>query len=101
MHSLDMCLEEYIAYLHEHPHLAYYEDGVLKYEVVAQKVGEEGSFALQVTSAPHISSLDNMGWVITVCEYSTGNYPTAGCLNPQPAGLCSGEINGGKHHDRL
>ncbi len=69
MHSLDMCLEEYISYLHEHPHLAYYEDGVLKYEVVAQKVGEEGSFALQVTSAPHVSSLDNMGWVITVFEY--------------------------------
>jgi len=69
MHYLDMCLEEYIEYLHEHPHLALYEDGVLKYEVYAQLVGDADSFMIDVTSAPHVSSLDNMGWVITVFEY--------------------------------
>ena len=64
-------MEEYIEYLEEHPHIALFEDGVLKYEVYRQYVGEEQTFDVQLTrNAPkHSSSLDNMGAVITVFEY--------------------------------
>ena len=70
MHYLDMCLEEYIEFLHAHPHLALYEDGVLKYEVYCQYVGDADTFFVQTTrSRSHVSSLDNMGYVITVFEH--------------------------------
>ena len=46
-------------------------DGVLKYEVYRQPVGEETEINVQLTrNAPkHESSLDNMGGVITVFSY--------------------------------
>ena len=71
MHYMDFTMEEYIEYLEEHPHIALFEDGVLKYEVYRQYVGEEQTFDVQLTrNAPkHSSSLDNMGAVITVFEY--------------------------------
>ena len=58
-------------YLEEHPHIALFEDGVLKYEVYRQPVGDAFSFDVQLTrNAPRYqSSLDNMGAVITVFEY--------------------------------
>ena len=68
MHYLDMCLEEYIEYLHAHPHLALFEDGVLKYEVYCQYVGNDDSFYILENSRQHVSSLDNMGYVVTVYE---------------------------------
>ena len=40
MHAMDFCLEEYIQYLEEHPHVALFEDGQLKYEVYRQYVGD-------------------------------------------------------------
>ena len=40
MHHLDMCLEEYIEYLMAHPHIAVFEDGQLKYEIVRQQVAD-------------------------------------------------------------
>ena len=72
MHTLDLCLEEYIEYLQEHPHIAVFEDGALRYEIVRQYVGDEASsFQIQVTNRAkgYVSSLDNMGGVITVFEY--------------------------------
>ncbi len=70
MHYLDLCLEEYVEYLHEHPHIALYEDGVLKYEIYCQYVGDAESFAIDVIpAASYVSSLDNMGYVVTVFEY--------------------------------
>ncbi len=70
MHYFDFCLEEYIEYLQEHPHIAVFENGVLKYEVYRQYVGDAESFNLQLTrNAPYSSSLDNMGAVITVFTY--------------------------------
>ena len=72
MHHLDLCLEEYIEYLMEHPHIAVFEDGQLKYEIVRQQVGEESdSFPVQITQKTDnfTSALDNMGGVITVFEY--------------------------------
>ena len=71
MHYYDFCMEEYIEYLQEHPHIAVFEDGVLKYEIYRQYVGEAQSFNLQLTrnARSYSASLDNMGAVITVFEY--------------------------------
>ena len=71
MHTLDYCLEEYIEYLQAHPHIAVFEDGVLRYEIVRQVVGDADSFTLQLNSkAPSwTASLDNMGGVVIVFAY--------------------------------
>ena len=71
MHYMDFTMEEYIEYLEEHPHIALFVNGVLKYEVYRQPVGEETEINVQLTrNAPkHESSLDNMGGVITVFSY--------------------------------
>ncbi len=71
MHYLDFTMEEYIEYLEEHPHIALFEDGVLKYEVYRQYVGDIGYADIQLTrnARGYTSSLDNMGAVITVFEY--------------------------------
>ena len=71
MHTLDLCLEEYIEYLMEHPHIAVFEDGVLRYEIYRQNVGDADPIELQLTgkTANYDSSLDNMGGVITVFTY--------------------------------
>ena len=69
MHYMDLCLEEYIEYLHQHPHIALYEDGVLKYEIYCQYVGDAESVTVDLTPASaHVSSLDNMGYVVTAFE---------------------------------
>ena len=71
MHYMDFTLEEYIEYLVEHPHLALFENGVLKYEVYRQPVGDSDSIDVQLTAKAqdYQSSLDNMGAVITVFSY--------------------------------
>ncbi len=71
MHYMDFCLEEYIQYLQEHPHIALFEDGQLKYEIYRQYVGDASSFDIVLTgrARSYTSSLDNMGGVITVFEY--------------------------------
>ena len=71
MHTLDLCLEEYIEYLQEHPHVAVFEDGVLRYEIFRQYVGDSENIELQLTgkTAQYDSSLDNMGGVIPVFTY--------------------------------
>ena len=72
MHHLDLCLEEYIEYLQEHTHLAVFEDGVKKYELTYQKVGDEvDSFAVEINriTGNYTMYMDNMGGVITVYSY--------------------------------
>ena len=72
MNYLDLCLEEYIEYLQEHPHIAVFENGTLKYEIVRQYIGDNTpSFTVEVTQRArnYSSSLDNMGGVVTVMEY--------------------------------
>ncbi len=68
MHYMDFTMEEYIEYLQEHPHIALFENGVLKYEVYRQPVGDAQNINVQLTrnAKSHESSLDNMGAVITV-----------------------------------
>ena len=71
MHYLDYTLEEYIEYLAEHSHIALYVDGEPKYEVYRQYVGDANEFNVQLTgNLPYESSLDNMGYIITVFTHN-------------------------------
>ena len=58
-------------YLIQHPHIAVFEDGQLKYEIYRQEVGDAESFSLSITSraSSYESSLDNMGGVVTTFVY--------------------------------
>ncbi len=71
MHYMDFTMEEYIEYLEEHPHIALFVDGTLKYEVYRQPVGDAETIDVQLTrnTSNYESSLDNMGAVITVFNY--------------------------------
>ena len=72
MHHLDLCLEEYIEYLQEHSHVAVFEDGVKKYEITRQQVGDEtASFSVDINrvTTNYTMYLDNMGGVVTVYTY--------------------------------
>ena len=71
MMHLDLCLEEYIEYLQEHPHVAVFEDGVKKYEITRQQVGDAASFSVDINrvTSNYVMYLDNMGGVITVYTY--------------------------------
>lgn len=71
MHAKNFCLEEYIEYLIAHPHLAVYENGTLKYEIYRQEIGDAASATIQVplAASSYISSLDNMGGVVTAFVY--------------------------------
>ena len=62
MHIMDFCMEEYIEYLIQHPHIAVYQDGQLKYEIVRTEGYYGGDATVQVTrSAQEVSvSTDNM-----------------------------------------
>ena len=61
----------YIEYLQEHPHIAVFEDGALRYEIVRQYIGSADTFQVQLTNKAksYTTSLDNMDCVITVFEY--------------------------------
>ena len=72
MHHLDLCMEEYIDYLMEHPHVAVFENGVKKYEITRQQVGDyASSFTVDINrvTSNYVMYLDNMGGVITVYTY--------------------------------
>ena len=71
MHYKDFTMEEYIEYLEEHPHIALFENGVLKYEIYRQYVGEAPQFDVQLTrkTTNWETSLDNMGALVTVFYY--------------------------------
>ena len=72
MNHLGLCLEEYIEYLQEHPHIAVFENGVKRYEITRQQVGDEAAqFNVEINRVTnnYTMSLDNMGGLITVYEY--------------------------------
>ena len=71
MHAMDFCLEEYIQYLEEHPHVAFFQDGQLRYEVYRQYVGDADTFDVMIKSGTrgYTTALDNMGGVVTIFEY--------------------------------
>jgi D-alanyl-D-alanine carboxypeptidase len=66
----NLCLEEYIEYLIETPHFAIFDNGKLKYEIFRQPY-EGGDAVVQVPQAAtrFVSSMDNMGGVITAFYY--------------------------------
>lgn len=71
MHYFDIDMESYIKYLQAHPHIAIYEDGILKYEILRQYVGDADSFYVELTgnAKSDTTSFDNTGSIITVFEY--------------------------------
>ncbi len=72
MHHLDLCLEEYIEYLMDHPHIAVFENGQKKYEITRQQVGDDvASFSVTINRMTnnYTMYLDNMGGVVTVYSY--------------------------------
>ncbi len=70
MHQKDFCLEEMIEYMIAHPHLAVYQDGVLKYELY-RMADTGGSAAVKVpVGAEADASIDNMGGVIVSLYYN-------------------------------
>lgn len=72
MKVMNFCLEEYIEFLIDHPHICIYEDGALVYEIVRMKGADSNtSFALPVPN-PAVSyqaSLDNMDGVVMAYSY--------------------------------
>ena len=54
-----------------HPHIAVFENGQLKYEIVRQQVGDDANFSVSISrkTSNYTMSLDNMGGLITIYEY--------------------------------
>lgn len=67
----NLCLEEYIEYLSTKPHIAVYNNGTLKYEIYRQEATDAVEETIQVPLAAsyYVSSLDNMGGIITAFVY--------------------------------
>lgn len=70
MHKLGFTLEEYIDYLIKTPHIAIYEDGVLKYEVYRiQAALGDASIRVPERAKSYQASTDNMGGIIVLASY--------------------------------
>ena len=67
MHAMNFCMEEYVEYLMVHPHLAVYEHGTLKYEILRVEGGtgtEDVTVQISNTAKDAIISTDIMGGII-------------------------------------
>ena len=71
MKVLGFCLEEYIEFLAEHPHISIYENDVLRYEIVRINVNDQSAYDLPITSlsSEYTASIDNMGAVVMAYTY--------------------------------
>lgn len=72
MHALDMCMEEYIEYLMQHPHIAVYEDGELKYEITRTAGGTTAADVqaqISMAATDYTVSTDNVGGVVVCMSY--------------------------------
>lgn len=72
MHTLDLCMEEYIEYLASHPHIAVYENGELRYEITRIPGGNTyADVVVEITRSAknYTVSTDNMGGVIVCMSY--------------------------------
>lgn len=72
MRVMDLCFEEYIEFLIDHPHICIYENGALAYEVVRIKGADSNtSFSLPVPNPANSyqASLDNMDGVVMAYSY--------------------------------
>ena len=85
MHAMNFCMEEYIEYLIRHPHIALYENGVLKYEIVrTEATNPYGSAKVSVSgsASDYVASTDNMGGVIVAMEYDPSHSPVTPAPTP-------------------
>lgn len=75
MHLKNFVLEEYIDYLISTPHIAVYEDGILRYEIYRKETSSEGlatgveTIDVPASATNVVSSYDNMGGIITVITH--------------------------------
>ena len=71
MHTLGMCMEEYIEYLMDHPYIALYEDGTLKYEITRINTAAEDGATVKISgnARDYSVSMDNCGGVIVCMAY--------------------------------
>ena len=72
MHAMDFCMEEYIEYLIAHPHIAVYENGKLKYEIVRTEAYDpygSATVSVSASASDYTVSTDNMGGIITAMSY--------------------------------
>lgn len=70
MHAKDWVLEEYINYLIEHPHIALYENGQIKYEVFRMEAGiADQEISIPADAASYTVSTDNMDGLIIAITY--------------------------------
>ncbi|MDD2648764.1 MAG: D-alanyl-D-alanine carboxypeptidase family protein [Eubacteriales bacterium] len=72
MNILDLCLEEYVAYLQEHPHIAIYKDGIKVYEINRTVADSSEGWSVDVplgTLETDVSS-DNCGGIVATYIFS-------------------------------
>ncbi len=76
MHLMNFCMEDYIEYLIAHPHIAVYENGTLRYEIIRTEGYTGGGATVSVSRASRetIVSCDNMdgygaGGIITAMSF--------------------------------
>ena len=73
MRVLDYCLEEYVEFLMDHPHICVYEAGQIKYEIFRIPMeADSSSYELPVPNpaSDYQASLDNMGGVVMAYLYN-------------------------------
>lgn len=70
MNTLGFCLEEYVEYLMEHPHIAVYQDGTLKYEIYRMEGGyADTTVNIPKGAASYSVSSDNMNGLVVAISY--------------------------------
>lgn len=71
MHQMNFCMEEYIEYLMDHPHIAIYENGRKVYEITWQPLHGNGSASVEIdrSATDYSISMDNVGGVITCMSF--------------------------------
>ena len=70
MHIEKLCLEEYLDYLVEHPHIFVYEDGATKYEIYrVPETGVDQPLQIPAAAESYIVSTDNIGGLICAITY--------------------------------
>ncbi|MEA4997932.1 MAG: M15 family metallopeptidase [Candidatus Limiplasma sp.] len=71
MRIMGYCLEEYIEFLAQHPHICIYEDGALRYEIYRMEVENAESYDVPVPNpaSGYTASLDNLGGLVMAYTY--------------------------------
>ncbi|MCE5344448.1 MAG: D-alanyl-D-alanine carboxypeptidase family protein [Eubacteriales bacterium] len=72
MQIMNYCLEEYVEFLIDHPHLYIYKDGALLYEVYRITAEDASTYDVPVPNpaSSYVASLDNMGGIVLAYAYN-------------------------------